>query len=139
MIVLDTNVLSEPMRPRPEPRVLSWLAGNAGSLWTSAITVQEITFGVRRLKEETRRELLHRKFEEALTALIGNRVLPLDAYAAKLAGSFLAQRANEGGPISIPDAQIAAIVLSNGATLATRDVKDFAGLGLSLVNPWEAA
>ena len=71
MIVLDTNVLSEPMRPHPEPRVLSWLSANAGALWTSAVTIQEITYGVRRLKEETRRELLRRKFETALSDLIG--------------------------------------------------------------------
>ena len=139
MIVLDTNVLSEPMRPHPEPRVLSWLSANAGALWTSAVTVQEIIYGVRRLKEETRRELLRRKFETALSDLIGTRVLALDEKAGQLAGSILAQRTNDGIPISIPDAQIAAIAQLNNATLATRDADDFAGLGLSIINPWEAA
>jgi toxin FitB len=139
MIVLDTNVLSETMRPRPEPRVVGWLNANAGALWTSAVTVQEIAFGVRRLKEETRRELLHRRFEEALSELVGGRVLALDEQAGRLAGLILAQRTNDGDPISIPDAQIAAIVRANSATLATRDVGDFAGLGISIVNPWEAA
>ena len=138
MIVLDTNVLSEPMRPYPEPRVLAWLNANAGALWTSSITMQEVVYGIWRLKEATRRDLLRRKFEEALLTLIGKRVLGLDEGAARLAGLLASQRANDGRPISFPDAQIAAIVRTNNATLATRDVADFAGLGLALVNPWEA-
>lgn len=139
MIVLDTNVLSEPMRPRPEPRVVAWLNANAGMLWTSATTVQEITFGIWRLKEETRRELLRRKFEDALFELVGHRVLTLDSNAGRIAGLIQARRANDGTPLSLPDAQIAAIVQTNNAALATRDIGDFAGLGLSLINPWEAA
>jgi predicted nucleic acid-binding protein len=138
MIVLDTNVLSEPMRPSPERRVLAWLNANAGALWTSSVTVQEVVYGIWRLKEEPRRELLRRKFEEAFLTMIGSRVLVLDVGAGRLAGLLSAQRANEGRPISLADAQIAAIAQSNNATLATRDVDDFAGLGLPLVNPWEA-
>lgn len=138
MIVLDTNVLSEPMRPHPEPRVLAWLNANAGALWTSSVTMQEVLHGVWRLRDEARRDVLRRKFEEAFVALIGGRVLNLDETAGRLAGLLSSQRANSGRPISFPDAQIAAISRSNNATLATRDVADFAGLGLALVNPWEA-
>ncbi len=139
MIVLDTNVLSEPMRPRPEPRVLAWLSANAGTLWTSAVTVQEIAYDISRIREETRRELLRHKFEDALAEMIGGRVIALDEKAGRLAGLIRALRANDGMPISFSDAQVAAIAKLNNATLATRDVGDFAGLGLSLINPWEAA
>jgi len=138
MIVIDTNVLSEPMRPRPDRRLLAWLDANAGALWTSAVTVQEIVFGIQRLKDGTRRELVRRNFESAFSALIGSRVLALDEAAARLAGAIAAQRANDGRPIASADAQIAAIAQSNAASLATRNVSDFADIGLALINPWES-
>ncbi|HEY0105898.1 MAG TPA: PIN domain-containing protein [Rhizomicrobium sp.] len=138
MIVIDTNVLSEPMRPRPDHRLLAWLDANAGALWTSAVTVQEIVFGIQRLKDGSRRERVRRNFEAAFSTLIGSRVLALDEAAARLAGAIAAQRANDGRPIASADAQIAAIAQSNAASLATRNVSDFADIGLALINPWES-
>ena len=138
MIVLDTNVLSEPMRPLPNARVISWLNSNAGTLWTTATTVQEITYGIQRLKHVAQQEVLRRRLEAALSALIGPRIYALDETAGRLAGQLIALREHDGRPLGFADAHIAAIALRETAMLATRDVGDFAGLGLPIINPWDS-
>jgi toxin FitB len=138
MIVLDTNVISELMRRYPAQAVVTWLDRQSDSPWITVVTVQEVEYGIERLKDESRRAVLRAAFERALTELIEPRVMAFDLEAARLAGSISARRERDGRPIHIADSQIAAIVQCNSATLATRDLRDFAGLDLDLVNPWQA-
>jgi predicted nucleic acid-binding protein len=139
MIVLDTNVISEMMKLRPNAAAMAWMDAQFEDFWTSAVTLQEIVYGIARVRDATYRDNLQRSFDKAFPRVIADRILPLDEVAARSAGLIMAHREHAGAPINAADAQIAAIVQANSATLATRDVKDFAGLGLSIVNPWEAA
>ncbi len=138
MIVLDTNVVSELMRRQPAAAVVAWLDRQSDPLWVTSVTIYEIEYGIERLRDETRRVLLRAAFERALIELVEPRVLAFDREAARLAGAISAQRERNGLPIHIADSQIAAIVRCNSATLVTRDVGDFAGLDLDVINPWEA-
>ena len=140
MILLDTNVLSELMRPAPEPRVVRWLDACAGAdVFVSAVTEAEILLGIRLLPKGRRRDgladLAGRMFEEDFSG----RCLPFDAGAAVAYAGIVATRTRLGSPISVEDAQIAAIATAGGLTLATRNVKDFSGIeGLKVVDPWAA-
>ncbi|HEY3778158.1 MAG TPA: type II toxin-antitoxin system VapC family toxin [Rhizomicrobium sp.] len=138
MIVLDTNVLSELMRQHPANAVMNWLDAQTDPLWITSVTVHEIEYGIQRLRDEQRKNALRIAFDRALAEVIAPRVLVFDEEAARRAGAISAGRERDGQPIHIADSQIAAIVLCNSATLVTRDVRDFAGLGLELVNPREA-
>lgn len=138
MILLDTNVLSELMRPAPEPRVVRWLDSCSGEdIWVSAVTVAEILLGIRLLPHGKRRDglaaLAQRMFEEDFSG----RCLPFDAGAAVAYAGIVAERSRLGSPISVEDAQIAAIAHTGGLELATRNVKDFSGIaGLTVIDPW---
>ena len=138
MILLDTNVLSELMRPAPEPRVVRWLDACADEdIWVSAVTAAEILLGIQLLPQGRRRdglaELARRMFEVDFSG----RCLPFDAGAAVAYAEIVATRARCGRPISVEDAQIAAIAKAGGLALATRNSKDFAGIeGLTVIDPW---
>ena len=137
MIVLDSNVLSELMRPAPDRAVVDWLDGiEAGLVFTTAITVAEILYGIERLPEGKRRH----GFAEQAGALfddeLAGRILPFDEAAAVHYARHVAARESAGRPIGQPDGQIAAICLEHGASLATRNVDDFALLPLDLLDPW---
>lgn len=137
MIVLDTNVLSEVLRPVPEPRVLVWLDEQpANSVFTTAITQGEILYGIRLLADGQRR----RKLWDAAVAIFDDdfagRILSFDTEAAGHYAEIGASRRSAGRPISQFDATIAALTRSHGATLATRNAKDFEGCGIDVVNPW---
>jgi predicted nucleic acid-binding protein len=139
MIVLDTNVLSEVLRAEPDSRVLAWLeAQPASSVFTTAVTQGEILYGIRLLADGQRR----RKLWDAASAIFDDdfagRVLSFDAEAAGHYAELGASRRAAGRPISQFDATIAAITRSHGATLATRNTKDFEGCGIDLVDPWRA-
>lgn len=138
MIVLDTNVLSELMRRQPSVAVVSWLDRQSDPLWITCITVHEIEFGIARLRDEMRRNVLREAFNRALAEVVDPRVLLFDSEAAREAGAISALRERVGRPIHIADSQIAGIVRCNSATLATRDLGDFEGLDLDLINPWDA-
>jgi toxin FitB len=136
VIVLDTNVVSELMRPSPDPRVAGWADRQApAEVVTSAVTVAEIGYGIARLPAGRRRELLAAAAEETFGAFAA-RVLPFDASAAAHYASIVVAREQTGTPISGFDAQIAAICRAHGARLATRNIPDFAELGLQLIDPW---
>jgi predicted nucleic acid-binding protein len=137
MIVLDTNVVSELMRATPEPAVLAWLQQTFSTgLYTTAVTVAEIRYGIARLPEGRRRQTLHQAANEIFAAF-PRQVLPFDLAAATAYADVVASRERDGNPISGFDAQIAAICRSQAATLATRNTKDFTDTGISIIDPWQ--
>lgn len=139
MIILDTDVLSEFLRPVPDAKVRRWLdAQRRTDLWTTAITIAELAAGVAALPKGRRRLLLQDALDLMLEGFEG-RVLPFGVGAAIEYGRIVAERARIGRPLSIADAQISAISAVAGATLATRNVRDLEVLGVDLVNPWSVA
>ncbi|MFF0717239.1 type II toxin-antitoxin system VapC family toxin [Micromonospora sp. NPDC003816] len=137
MIVLDTNVVSELMRAEPAPVVLAWIQRNSrAGLYTTAITVAEIRYGIARLPAGQRRESLHQATNEIFAAF-PRQVLPFDLGAASAYADVVAGRDRLGHPIDGFDAQIAAICRAQAATLATRNTKDFTGTGIGVVDPWQ--
>lgn len=137
MIVLDTNVLSEYMRPRPDERVVAWLETQARSgLFTMAITRGEVLYGVLILAEGGRRTRLQQEVEAIFAVDMAERVLPYDDAAADAHAAIAADRRVQGRPIGQADAMIAGVVRSRGAALATRNGRDFEGCGIELVDPW---
>lgn len=136
MIVVDTNVLSEFMRPQPHQQVVRWLeSAQRSSLALTAVTVMEITYGITRLPSGQRKEATRTRWESIQAAWNGS-FLPLGLVESLAAGEVLGARATIGRPITTPDAQLAGICLSWGAALATRNTRDFAGLGIDVINPW---
>jgi predicted nucleic acid-binding protein len=135
VIVIDTNVLSEPLRPRPSPRVMSWLAGVDGEVFVTSITVGEILRGVRMLPDGRRRRELWSDVE-ALFSRFRHRVLDYDFSAAERFAQLYETQRKGGRTVSVEDGMIAAICLVHGARLATRNTRDFEELGLELVDPW---
>ena len=137
MIILDTNVLSELMRTQPSPAVMAWMdAQSADGLFTSAITMAEILHGIARLPTSKRKENLHDMARAMFAEDFADRVLPFDAHAASRYAQWVASSEAKGKPVSLADAQIAAICQLHNASLATRNVKDFAHGKVSLINPW---
>jgi predicted nucleic acid-binding protein len=137
MIILDTNVLSEVMKPAPASEVLDWLAAQAPArLYTTSITQAEILHGLKLLPAGRRRRAL----ESATTAMfsedLGGRILGFGPESAAPYAEIAARRRRAGRPISHFDAQIAAIARSNGAAIATRNVADFEDCGVAVVDPW---
>lgn len=137
MIVVDTNVLAELMRLEPEHAVVRWsVAQTASDLYTTAITVAEVLYGIERLPAGHRRELLRASAAEVFATFAEN-VLPFDAGAAEQYPLVVTTRDRLGRPIDGFDAQIASICRSGGMALATRNVKDFDHTGVDVVNPWD--
>jgi len=139
MIIIDTNVISELLRPEPDGQVEAWLAGQDGSLmYFTAIGEAELRYGVAILPAGKRRSGLLRSIEGILDELLRDRVLPFDRPAATVYAEIAAMRRSAGRPISQFDGQIAAIARSHGASLATRNTADFEGCGIEVLNPWLA-
>jgi|GraSoiStandDraft_12_1057312.scaffolds.fasta_scaffold397296_2 toxin FitB len=139
MILLDTDVVSESLRPRPSSAVLTWLdAQPEASLYLCTPVLAELHYGLRRLIESPRKERLRAAIERIENDAFRGRILMFDNAAARQYGNVAAAREQAGRPIEQMDALIAAIALSNQAALATRDTGDFLGLGLDLINPFEA-
>lgn len=137
MIVLDTNVVSALMRRDRDEIVVAWLDGlPAESVWTTSITVFEVRLGLELLAAGRRRRLLEEAFKKALDEDLEGRVLPFDEAAAQSAGRIAAARQRAGRTVEIRDIQIAGIAAARKATLATRNLRHFEGLGVTLVDPW---
>ena len=137
MIVLDTNVVSELMKPVPENRVARWVGAQPPlSLFTTSVTEAEILHGIMLLPAGRRRGRLEAVAEAMFTEDFGGRILPFDSAAARLYAAISVERSHAGRPISQSDAQIAAIARSAGASIATRNVSDYAGCGVDLIDPW---
>jgi predicted nucleic acid-binding protein len=138
MIVLDTNVLSELMRPKPEPAVLAWLSWQiSADLRTTAVTAAEIRYGIARLPDGNRKHDLARAADE-LFAAFPDQILPFDDAAAAAYAAIVTRRDRAGTPVDGFDGQIAAICAVHRATLATRNTKDFDLTGVPTTNPWTA-
>lgn len=137
MIVLDTNVISELMRPTPSSRVAAWISRHPGtSLFTTTISQCEILYGVALLPSGKRRATLKEVVNELFEIEFEGRLLPFDSSAASLHAEIAATRRRKGRPISQFDAQIAAIARSRDASLATRNVEDFQDCGVRIHDPW---
>ena len=140
MIVLDTYVLSELMRPAPSPQILAWLdAQTPDTLWLTSVSVAELLFGIARLPEGARKQAFAQAALGMLEEDFPNRVLGFDLEAASIFADLAAASERAGRPMGLADGQIAAICLAHNASLATRNVRDFDQLGLQLVNPWDVA
>lgn len=134
--VVDTNVVSELMRPDPAPAVIDWFQDHPGQVYLTSVTIKELYYGVLRLPEGRRRERL----AESLAAIVmdcSDKTLPFDAFSGYLCADLHRLAEECGRPSTIEDLMIASIALRNDATLVTRNVKDFDFLHIPLENPFE--
>ncbi len=139
MIILDTNVLSALMRKVPEARVVAWLDRQpVESVWITSITLFEARLGLALHPPGRRRQTLEAAFGRLLNEDLENRVLDFDSAAATEAASLAAARQKDGRPVDMRDTQIAGIALARQGTLATRNVRHFDDLEISIVDPWTA-
>lgn len=139
MILVDTNVISEPLRKSPETQVIAWIdAQLLETLYLSAITVAELRFGVASLPAGKRRNGLHESLERQILPLFTGRILAFDLIAAQAYAERMAKARAAGFAIGTADGYIAAIAVAHGMTVATRDTASFQAAGLSVINPWEA-
>ena len=139
MIILDTNVVAKLMRPHPEPRVVTWLRTQpVVQLATTTITLAEVGVGLARLPESRRRFTLEAKFKAFVSRGLGPRVFGFDQGAAEIYGELVAERERAGRPLDGFDGLIAAIARAQDAAVATRNIGDFGGCGVELVDPWSA-
>ena len=135
--LLDTNVISELTRPQPDSNVIAFLQAEP-DLWLSTVVLHEIEFGLQLLPEGKRRERL----EQAVSALVegyADRVIPLERAEARAASALRVQARAQGRVLHLADALIAGTAASHGLTLATRNIADFEGLDLALLDPWLAS
>lgn len=139
MILLDTNVISEPLRHAPEPRVIAWIdAQPLETLYLSAITVAELRAGVALLPAGKRQMALHESLEKRVLPMFAGRVLPFYLACTNTYAELLAMVRKAGNAIGTADACIAAVAIANGFTVATRDTSPFLAAGLAVINPWQA-
>ncbi|MFT4294307.1 MAG: type II toxin-antitoxin system VapC family toxin [Micropruina sp.] len=136
MIVLDTNVISAVIGDHAEPRIVTWLDAVPELICLTSITAAELRLGAALLPAGRRRARLQEEIEAMLTEDFADAVLPFDEPASTAYAAVVAGRRSSGRPISVLDAQIAAICVSRGAALATRNVRDFDGTGVTVVDPW---
>ena len=138
MIILDTNVISEISRSRPDAAVLTWTAlQESRDIFTTSISQAEVFFGIRVMPAGMRRDELENTARVLFFKDLVGRVLSFDGDAAEIYATISVKRRSIGRPIQELDAQIASIALLHGASLATRNVRDFEHLDLDLVNPWD--
>ena len=138
MIVLDTNVISEAMRPRPDPAVVSWLnRQDAQSLHLSSVTLAELLFGIGALPVGARKDRLARVLD-GLLALFPGRTLPFDADAARRYAHMAVVARAAGSSLSMADGYIAATAAARGFAVATRNIRHFEGTGVEVINPWQS-
>ena len=137
MILVDTSVVSEPLRPGGDPRVADWLDRQASkTLYISTVSVGEVLFGVKSLPAGKRREAVATAFEREIQRLFTGRIIPFDLAAARSYAALMSGARASGAAISILDGQIAAIAQANGFDVATRDEAPFRAAALKTINPW---
>ena len=137
MIVLDTNVVSEPLKPQPAPAVLRWLdVQEPQTLYITSVVWAELLAGVAALPQGRRRTALTKALKEQVLALFGARVLPFDLPAAEAFAKNHAGAQAQGNPIGFADCAIASTASAHGYALATRNTRDFKGVDVVLIDPW---
>lgn len=137
MILLDTNIISEMMKPSPSTKMMEWIdQQEVIHLFITTITIAEISYGIHALPKGNRRRIIENAFDKAIRNSFKHRILSFEEPAAHLYGKLMGQRKELGKPLSILDGQIAAIALSHGAALATRNIRDFTHCSLDLINPF---
>ncbi len=137
MILLDTNVISEPMRRQPEPRVIQWIdAQPLETLYLTAITVAELRTGIALMPYGKRQIELRERLEKQVFPLFAGRVLPLDLACTVAYAELMARSRKAGLAIATADGYIAAIAATNGFAVATRDVAPFEAAGVDVISPW---
>ena len=135
--LLDTNVVSETIRPRPEKRVLDWIEAQVPTdLFLAAQTIGELVRGARKVKEQARRERFEKWIERDLDRQFDGRVLPFDGRTAAVWGRLMGDGDRAGRPPAAADAQIAAVAIQHELILVTRNVKDFVNFDIRLLDPW---
>ncbi len=140
MILLDTNLISEPWKPKPDPRVVAWIDAQAvETLYLSAVTVAELRFGIAAMPAGSRRKVLHERLEGNLLPVFAGRVLPFDLDASRAYAELMSKAKLAGLAINMADAYIAAIAASRGFIVASRDVAPFRAAGVPIIDPWAAA
>ena len=136
--LLDTNVVSETVRPRPRQSVLDWIeARSPPDLFVAAQTIGELVRGARKVREQDRRERFERWIEQDLVRQFEGRILPLDGSAAVIWGRLMGDGDRAGFRPAAADAQIAAVAIQHGLTVVTRNVKDFVRFDVKLLDPWD--
>lgn len=138
MIVLDTNVVSEAMKPEPAPAVRDWLDEQAAeTLYLASVTVAELLFGIGALPDGRRKQMLATTLDGQL-ALFGGRILPFDTDAARRYADIAVAARNAGKGFPAPDGYIAAIAAAHGFAVATRDTSTFHAANVPVIDPWKA-
>ena len=138
MILLDTNVISEPLKPGGEPNVLAWIdAQTVETLYLSTITLAELRFGIAVMPDGKRKSVLQRRLEEEVVPIFEGRILSFDVDASKAYAVIRARARAAGKAIGTADAYIAAVAVAHGFAVATRDTSPFEAAGCEFINPWE--
>jgi toxin FitB len=137
MIILDTNVVSEPLKPQPDPKVLAWLDAQAPeTLYITAINLAELATGIAVLSAGRKRTELQNALDQRMMPLFEGRILHFDAKAAQAFASLSAKLQTIGTTISFAEGAIAAMALTHGFAVATRNTRDFKNTGVELLDPW---
>lgn len=140
MIVLDTNVVSEPLKPEPDPALLTWLdRQEPQTLFLTSINLAELLSGIEALPAGRRQSALKAALTDQVLPLFEGRILSFDAGAAEAFAKLRSSAQAAGNPIGFADCAIAAVAAAHGFILATRNVRDFKGTGVKLLDPWSAA
>ena len=140
MILLDTNVISEPLRPAGDAAVLAWIDEQiVETLYLSAISLAELRLGMATLPAGKRKDMLHSSFEQRVLPLFAGRILPFDSAASEAYAVLRARARAQGKAIAPADGYIAATAKSHGLIVATRDTSPFEAVGLTVINPWNTA
>ena len=140
MIVIDTNVLSDTMRPVPSPAVVAWLnRQDIKTLYITAVSLAELRFGVARLDDGRKKADLSKRLDLMLKLVFEDRILPFTAAAAQVFADRMAAARRNGTAVSFQDGMIAATVAANGFSIATRDINPFDAMGVSILNPWSTS
>jgi predicted nucleic acid-binding protein len=138
MILLDTNVISEPLRKTADPTVIAWIdAQNIETLYMAAIGLAELRFGVAALPDGKRKSMLHDSLERRIVPIFAGRIMPFDVAASEAYAEIMSRTRAAGKAIGTADGYIAAIASANGLIVATRDTSPFRAAGLAVINPWQ--
>ena len=134
--LLDTNVVSEALRPRPDARVLAWLRAHEARAWLSVVTIGELEAGIRGAPDGRRTQALRAWLDDVLVPQFAHRLLPVDLEVARCWGERTAAARAAGTPVGAVDALLAATAAHHGLAVATRNMRDFEPLGVDVVDPW---